>query len=98
MFYKVVTEDLKSLGLRRNPTILQYEVGKWIESPTVTRGKSDVGGIWVCKTISGARKLRWYMKNKHEKDCRIFRVEIDEHLWGNDYRIKTNQVFLVDEI
>ena len=96
--YKVVTEDLKSLGLRNNPTILQYEVGVWVQSPTVVRNGLDKGGIWACRTRSGARTLRKYMKTKHGEYCCIFEAEIGEYLYGNTYRVKTDRIKLLREI
>ena len=98
LHYKVVTSDLKSLGLRNNPTILQYKIGEWIESPVVLRNGLDEGGIWVCRTMGSANQLRKYMKKQHDKVCRIFKVEIGEYLFGNTYRIKTDKVLLIEEI
>lgn len=91
-YYKVVTIDMKSLGLRKNPTILTYKIGKWIKSPTVKTNKDDDGGIWVTRNLGNANTLKKYMKNKYDKDCKIFKVAIGEYLYGNSYRIKTDKV------
>ena len=96
--YKVVTIELKSLGLKRNPTILQYEVGKWIASPEVIKGKGDAGGIWSCRLLSGAKRIRLYMLRKHNIACRIYKVELGRILFANNYRIKTDMVRLIEEI
>lgn len=91
-FYKVVTKDMKSLGLRRNPTILTYKLNKWIKSPTIKNNKDDDGGIWVTRTLSNANTLKKYMQNKYGQNCKIFKVIIGEYLYGNSYRIKTDKV------
>lgn len=31
--YKVVTQNMESLGLRKNPNIMKFVVGKWVELP-----------------------------------------------------------------
>jgi hypothetical protein len=97
-YYKVVTDDMKSLGLRRNPTILEYRIGEWVKSPTVKTGKSDDGGIWVVSTMYNAVKLLMYMRNKYNISCRIFRASIGRVLFTNSYRTKTNKVKLIEEI
>ena len=33
LLFKVVTVNLESLGLRRNPNIMRFLVGKWIRLP-----------------------------------------------------------------
>lgn len=97
-YFKVVTDDMKSLGLRNNPTILKYKLGFWTISPTIRDGKCDDGGIWVCATRSGANKLKKYMINKHNIKTRIFGCVVDDILYKNSYRIKTNQIMLWSEI
>jgi hypothetical protein len=47
--YCVTTRDMKSLGLRKNPNIIQYEIGKWIFSPDIKNGICDDGGICFSK-------------------------------------------------
>jgi hypothetical protein len=98
--YKVVTQKLESLGLRKNPNILKYHISKWkfIHCFEVKRGKSDFGGIWVCKNISGANKLKKYMRDKYNQSVRIFKCKIGQVLYSNSYRIKTNAVYLSQEI
>ena len=66
MGYKVVTEDMKSLGLRNNPNILEYKINEWKFLPIkdTKSGKEDFGGIWVARLPSGASSLKKYMKKK----------------------------------
>jgi len=96
MYYKVVTENMESLGLRRNPTILKYKLNKWIKSPTIKEGSSDDGGIWVVKTKSNANKLVKYMRKMHKVNCLIFEAKIGKILYENNYRIKVNKVKLYE--
>jgi len=91
-YYKVVTTDLTSLGLRRNPTILEYKLNKWVKSPTVIEGNSDNGGIWVVKTKSNANKLIKYMKKMHKINCLMFKAKVGKILYENSYRIKVDKV------
>ena len=56
MVYKVVTSDMKSLGLRKNPKIITYELGEWFWLPRedVVGGVGDFGGIWAARTLGRA--------------------------------------------
>jgi len=97
--YKVLTKDMKSLGLRKNHNILTYPINKWFYLPEekIIPGKKDEGGIWVARTLSDANKLRKYMLEKNTK-TRVFKAAIDQVLYSNSYRIKTNGVLLFEEV
>jgi hypothetical protein len=95
--YKVVTEDLKSLGLRKNPTILSFPLHEWVLSPTVSYDKKDAGGIWCCEKLSAARALKKYFELKYGR-ARIFECAIGMVLFQNSYRTKTDKVRLITEI
>lgn len=107
-YYKVVTSDLKSLGLRKNPTIMTFPIGQWIYEPRPTKdqgGFGGTGGIWVANSLSNAKSLLKYLKIKSEKEnnpeffkCRLFEVEIGEVLYSNSYRTKTDKVKLIREV
>ncbi len=99
-YYKVFTLELKSLGLRKNPNILTFIPNEWyyLEDKDIVIGKGDFGGIWVCTNISGAKKLTEYMKNKYATETRTFIVNIDKILYQNSYRVKTNGIYLKEEI
>jgi len=62
--YRVVTEDMKSLGLRKNPNILTYPFQEWLflEPKQIQKGKQDWGGIWVTRTLGSSKALQKYMK------------------------------------
>jgi hypothetical protein len=100
MGYKVVTGDLKSLGLRKNPNILEFKIGEWFYLPKsdIEENNKDWGGIWVARELSDAKKLKNYMKTKYNRDTRIFRTALDKILYANSYRIKTNGVLMFEEI
>jgi len=98
--YRVVTKDLKSLGLDRNPTILQYPIREWYFLPKdkIKEGKDDVGGIWVTRKLCDAKRMSKYMMNRYETETRIFKAVIDTILFENNYRIKTNGIYLFEEL
>jgi len=91
-FFKVTTSNRESLGLRNNPTILTFPLGKWIKSPTAKKSNSDDGGIWLAVTLSSAKSLKKYMFEKYGKHCRIFRATIGRILFKNSYRVKTDRI------
>lgn len=107
-YYKVVTYDLKSLGLRKNPTIMTFPTGKWVYEPNPTYDKGGyggTGGIWVANGLSQGKGLLRYMIKKSIKEnnpyyakCRLFEVEIGNVLYQNSYRTKTDRVKLVKEL
>ena len=97
--FKVVTTNLRSLGLRQNPNILQYKIGQWYVLPAeqIQDGNNDWGGIWAARTMSGAKMLQKYMEKKYDHKTRIFRTALDEIIFSNQYRIKTKGINLVEE-
>jgi len=107
-YYKVVTKDLKSLGLRNNPTIMHFPIGEWVYEPNPTYDKGGfggTGGIWVANGLSNAKGLLRYMKKKALKEnvpkllkCKLFEVEIGNILYSNSYRTKTDKVKLKKEL
>jgi hypothetical protein len=85
MMYKVVTEDMKSLGLRKNPSIMVFPVNHWVIEPrTLEHNDRDWGGIWCCEKLSAARALKRYFERKYSK-ARIFECEIGNILFRNSY-------------
>lgn len=98
--FKVVTADMKSLGLRRNKNILSYPIGEWINVPAkdIRRDGGDRGGIWACKTLKQAKRLRLYMREKHGTQARIFEALAGEILWQSSYRVKTDRIKLLEEV
>lgn len=95
--YKVVTEDMKSLGLRKNPNIITYELNKWKLEPTPAKGSIDSGGIWCCEKLSSAKTLKKYFEKRYGI-AKVFECEIGEVLFENSYRIKTSKIKLIKEI
>lgn len=100
--YKIVTKEMKSLGLRSNPNIMTFYLGSWINLPNddLEPGIGDWGGIWTKRTLGEAHALRHYCYSR-EKDpfgTRIFLSAINTPLFANDSRIKSKGVFLIEEI
>jgi len=95
--YKVVTTDLKSLGLRNNPNIMHFPLNKWVLEPTPIEGKIDHGGIWCAINLSNAKGLKKYFEKKYGP-ARIFSCEIGNILFENSYRIKTDKIKLIKKI
>lgn len=99
--YKVVTEDLRSLGLRRNPNIYTFPIKEWyhLDESEIKKGPDHYGGIWVARTLSHAKKIiRDIHRTKNPFPTRIFKTAIDEILYCNERSIKTNSIMLLEEI
>jgi len=98
--YKVVTRDMKSLGLRNNPNIVKFKIGEWIDlSPDkIVAGKGDYGGIWLAISSSAGNGLRRYMSKQYNQKTRMFKSIVRDVLFYNSYRIKTSGIKLLEEI
>ena len=98
--YKVVKADMTSLGLRKNPNIMQFNLDEWIYIPEekVIEGISDMGGIWLARTPGRARAYQKYMQKKHDAETRVFFSLVDRILFVNQDRMKTNGIRLLEEI
>ena len=83
--YKVVTEKMESLGLRKNPNILTFVIGQWTElnEDQIKPGKSDWGGIWLARGYGGANTLRKYMREKYDINTLIYLTNIGIVLFEN---------------
>ena len=97
-YYKVVTQDMKSLGLKRNPNIVTYKVGEWYIHGSPVIGESDDGGYWACTTIGSARELARYVKNKYDMETRVFIIEGAGVLYKSRRRVKLKGLRLQSEI
>ena len=99
-YYKVVTEDMMSLGLANNPTIMQFGLGETTYQPedNVVEGKGHSGGIWLAPNKSSAKKIVEYMRENYGVTTRVFEVEIGRILYENAYRLKTDQVTFLLEL
>jgi hypothetical protein len=98
--YRVLTKELKSLGLRNNSNIIQYPLGQWYFLPKahIKEGSDDWGGMWVTRTLGDAKRLADYMKQRHQVQTRLFKAAIDKILYVNSYRMKTNGICLIEEL
>jgi len=99
VLFKVVTHDLKSLGLRKNPNIMTFSENVWSTSNTNPKsGNSDVGGIWSALKFSGAKTLSKYMESHYSLKTRIFKAAADTPLYANSYRVKSAGIYLFEEV
>ena len=98
--FKVVTPDMQSLGLRKNPHILTFQPGEWLSLPDdqIVQGRGVWGGIWAAAKIGGANTLVKYMADQYDLKCRLFRAQIGKVLYENSYRVKTDRILLVQEL
>lgn len=98
--YKVVTEQLKSLGLRNNPNIMTFPVGEWVMQPEgeIIPGKEDFGGIWTALHKGSIATLKNYMMEKYNTKTRAFLTAMNKPVYANSYRIKSAGVMLLSEI
>jgi len=98
--YKVVTIELKSLGLRNNPNIMTFPIGEWVKQPSdnVIAGKADFGGIWTALSRGSIATLKNYMLEKYDIKTRAFLTAMEKPLYANSYRIKSAGVMLLEEI
>jgi len=98
--FKVVTQNLESLGLRKNPNIIKYTISEWyfLQENQIVSGQEDFGGIWVARTLSGAKGLQNYMRKHYLRETKIFKTAIDTILYSNSYRMKTNGINMLEEI
>lgn len=98
--YKVVTSEMKSLGLRKNPSIMTFTIGKWISLPDekIVAGKDDKGGIWTAVSKGSIKTLRNYMQEMYGVKTRAFLTAMKRPVYANSYRIKSQGVMLLEEI
>jgi len=47
---------------------------------------------------SSAKSLQKYIQKKYNKNTRIFKTALGQILYANDYRVKTNSIFLLEEV
>lgn len=105
LYFKVLRKNRYSLGLL-GATPIRYKIGKW------TRPKEPIsdhprkgGGLWVTKTLGGARSIQRDMLKRHKTNTRIFACRIgnvikrsDEGLHPYSLRVKTDGVMLLREV
>ncbi len=101
MGYRVTTLDLKSLGLRNNPTIYTYTLGEWVteENKLIAR-RTDNGGIWSGASLSSARKTQSYCLDRKENpfETRIFYAALYNPIFANGYGVKSQGLMIVEEL
>lgn len=99
--YKVVTENLESLGLKDNPTIMTFPVCRWVnldDAEVVPGLETDVGGIFTALRKGRIKDLKSHCWDTWEMKSRGFLVAINNPVGNNDYRLKSQGVKLLKEI
>lgn len=96
--YKVVTEDMKSLGLGGNTNILTYKLGEWKVRENPIAGECGGGGIWAALSLPGAKKIRYYVGKRYGMGTRIFRARANGELHRTSCRIKVRAILLEEEV
>lgn len=97
--YKVVTMDRESLGLNGHNNKIEYPEGAWkkLDDDEIEEGGGDWGGIWAARTYGGANYIENHMQETHDTETRTYEAALDDLLFHNDYRLKTNRIKLLEE-
>ena len=98
--FKVVTDSLMSLGLRKNPTPLLFPPNEWvkIKRDELIFSNADAGGIWSALKKSGAVTLRKYMFDQYGRETNIYLTALFNPVYANGYRVKSQGVMLLEEL
>lgn len=98
--YKVLREDLTSIGLRYCKPI-QYKLGEWCFMNPPERiyyPNQSKGGLNVCKTKYGVRWLREYVMKRYGFKTLVFECEIGITLYESRFKIETDKVRLLKNV
>lgn len=98
--YKVVTDNMQSLGLRRNPTPMKFFVGQWVfEENVLEYGSKDFGGIWSAHRLGNANTLKKYCLQEKNMATKTYLCAVYNPVaFVGNYRIKSEGVMLMKEI
>ena len=97
-YFKVLTEELKSVGLF-GAKPLKYEIGEWTYPlEPLSSHHLKGGGLWVVKKRSDAFAIKRRLLKEKGMATRIFSCEIGKVLFETFYRAKTDKVKLLEEI
>ena len=91
--FKVLREDLTSVGLLGAPR-KQYYYSIWNKpDEPLSHHPRKGGGLWVAPTKADAKSLQRYVLKKYGITTRIFSCEIGNILHKTSCRIKTDKLF-----
>lgn len=100
--FRVLTNDLKSLGLRGNTTILTYKIGEWtkLQKSQLIFDDVDEGGIFSGVSLSAARKTQESCRNRQRNpfETRVFYAAILNPFLSNSYKVKSQGLMLLEEL
>jgi len=96
-YFKVLRENLTSVGLLGAPR-KQYYPGLWnIPNEPISNHPRKGGGIWVTPTKASARSFQKYVFNKYGIRTRIFACKIGKVLYYTSCRVKTIGIFFTEQ-
>ena len=100
LVYKVVTTEMESLGLRKNPNRMKFPVGEWVfEQRQLKHDISDDGGIWTALREGNVNTYKKYIMDKYLKSSRGFlTAAYNPVAVAGGYRVKSEGVMLIKEI
>lgn len=100
LVYKVVTEDMMSLGLRKNPNPMKFPIGVWVfEENPLQYGDKDFGGIWTAHRLGNANTLKKYCTEEKSMTTKTFLTAVYNPVaFVGNYRVKSEGVMLMKEV
>ena len=99
--FRVTTLENESLGLRKNPTIFKYDIGRWVtETNILIAERTDNGGIWSGASLSSARKTQSYCLNRKENPfkTKIYYSALYNPIYANSYGVKSEGLMILEEV
>lgn len=99
--FRVTTLDNRSLGLRNNPTIFEYNIGEWVvENNPLIAQRTDNGGIWSGSSLSSARKTQSYCLNRKDNpfETKIFYAALYNPIYANSYGVKSEGLMILEAL
>lgn len=97
--YKLVTAKMESLGLRSNPNIMKFPVGKWVEEQDkLIPTDIDWGGIWTALRKGSLSTLKKHCMDTWGMKTKGFLTAVYNPVYANSYRVKSEAVMMLKEI
>lgn len=100
--YRLVRPDLTSLRLKRNPTPLQYYIGKWVKLPKneLVAEMVDIGGIFSGAGLGEARKTEASCLSRQKDPFQplFFYAALYRPIAANSYAVKSQGLMLLEEL
>ncbi len=109
LYFKVLTRDMKSLGLL-GATSIEYRIGKWVRPlEPISDHPRKGGGLWVVGRLCDARGVQRSTFRDRKMKTRIFEcrighiIKLNYEAYGlrpcpHSKRVKTDGVMLLREV